>query len=194
MVIQPGFPNDNLPSDCASAASVVLSSLVGGDGSARVPAKINFKMWGIFIIRAFLQRACLLIISVAFAGQRHPRNFSFFRLASRPPRKSFQVLQLHAPWVCFNPSHPRLHWHFVFVPKRIRTSTDISPQLIKRDASRVQAVRRRPAIPSPHSLLMLPARRHRRSIGCRPRRPVARDKGSDQTRCRKPARRTHKLR
>ena len=79
MVIQPGFPNDNLPSDCASAASVVLSSLAEGDGAARVPAKINFKMSEIFIIRAFLQRACLLIISVAFAGPRHPGNFSFFR-------------------------------------------------------------------------------------------------------------------
>src|SRR6516225_5899851 len=34
-----------------------------------------------------------------------------------------------------------VHWHFVFVPKRIRTRTE---QLIKRDTSRVQAVRRTP--------------------------------------------------
>src|SRR6516162_3256813 len=47
-------------------------------------------------------------------------------------------------------------------PRRIPMRTDMSPQLIKHDASRVQAVRRRPAIPSPHSLLMLPARRRRR--------------------------------
>src|SRR5262249_19452417 len=87
MVIQPGLPNDNLPSDCASAASVVLSSLAGGDGSARVPAKINFKMWGIFIIRAFLQRACLLIISVAFAGHHATLGTSAsFVLASRSIR------------------------------------------------------------------------------------------------------------
>jgi hypothetical protein len=47
-----------------------------------------------------------------------------------------------------------VHWHFVFVPKRIPMRTDMS-QLIKHDASRVQAVRRRPAIPSPNSLLMM---------------------------------------
>src|SRR5262249_29885702 len=86
MVIQPGLPNDNLPSDCASAVSVVLSSLAGGDGSAPVPAKINFKMSGIFI-RAFLQRACLLMVSVAFAGPHQPRNFSF-----RPPNFSTTAL------------------------------------------------------------------------------------------------------